>query len=48
MKGNKTAFVLNICIFIFVVFAITWMMIGISSGPFADAGFLACWTPAVG
>ncbi len=35
MKGNKTAFVLNICIFVFVAFAITWMMIGISSGPFA-------------
>ncbi len=40
MKGNKTAFILNICIFVFVAFAITWMMIGISSGPFADAGFL--------
>lgn len=32
MKKMKIAFVLNICIFAFVVLAIAWMMSGISSG----------------
>ncbi len=38
MKKHKTAFILNICIFFFIAFAVIWMMVGDSSGPLMATG----------